>query len=89
MCETTHLLCPLPSRQRVSSLSQELGVLLQLDHLHELGQDAGDPVQAHKLGQQRLQAVRTAQLPGAQLDATIPIEAPVRGQQRLLESVLC
>ena len=62
--ENTHFLCPLPGWQRVSGLSQELSVLLQLDHLHELVQDTGTPVEAHKLGQQRLQQVRLAQLAG-------------------------
>ena len=65
----THFLCPLPGWQRVSGLSQELGVLLQLDHLHELVQDTGAPVQAHELGQQCLQQIRMAQQADEQLDA--------------------
>ena len=67
----TYFLCPLPGWQWVSGLSQELSVLLQLDHLHELGQDAGAPVQAHKLGEQGLQNVGSTQLLGAQLKARL------------------
>ena len=81
--QASYLLCPLPGWQGVSGLSQELGVLLQLDHLHELGQDAGAPVQTHKLGQQRLQEVGSSQLLSAQLNARAFVLAHVRTQQRL------